>query len=491
MKTIFTFFVSAGVLLSFAGTAPGQDDPPTETTDVAFDIKPQSCPNPVNTRSKGKLPAAILGTEDFDVSEIDVTSLMLEGVAPLRTDIEDVAAPVALTGAIVECSDCGDPGPDGIDDLTMKFDTQDILAAIEPVEDGEVRVLTVTGLLTDGTAISGVDVVCIKKKTTDFDDDGDVGFKDFIAFARQFGRKRLEMDYDERFDLDDDGEVTFLDFLAFVQAYAASRGQGNGPANSSGDDGDDNGNGKGNSGGKGGGAGKLATPATGIALLPLSPTGGSEMRLSILLTGAVTVEGYSLNLNYDPDVLEFVGATGMSGSRFNLADGGQTPAVQSLTGPGEVLLADAFPQDRWLAGDAQLAELTFRVLDQTAPVQIEILGATLAFGDGSIGQLAGVRLDDVHGAPSSYALHRNVPNPFNPATQIAYELPDAGSVSLVIYNVMGQRVRILTKAHQPAGSYRLTWDGRDALGREVSSGIYVLRMQANGFEQMRKMLLLK
>jgi hypothetical protein len=90
-----------------------------------LDIHPQSCPNPLNGSSKGVMPAALLGTEDFDVNDIDVSTLLLEGVAPIRWSIEDVATPV-LNGDACECTT---EGPDGFSDLTLKFKTQEIVQA--------------------------------------------------------------------------------------------------------------------------------------------------------------------------------------------------------------------------------------------------------------------------------------------------------------------------------------------------------------------------
>ena len=88
-------------------------------------------------------------------------------------------------------------------------------------------------------------------------------------------------------------------------------------------------------------------------------------------------------------------------------------------------------------------------------------------------------------------LSQNYPNPFNPETQIPYQLPEAGEVSLAIYNTLGQQVRVLMDEKQEAGYYRVTRDGRDARGRRVSSGIYLVRMAAGEFSEVRKMVVLK
>jgi hypothetical protein len=128
---------------------------------VDFDIKPGSCPNPFNIKSKGVLPVAILGAENFDVNSIDTASIRLEGVAPLRSSLEDVAAPVV--NAQNQC-DCNTAGPDGFVDLTLKFDTQEIVNAIGEVADGEYLELVIKASLLDGKKIGGSDCIRIIKK---------------------------------------------------------------------------------------------------------------------------------------------------------------------------------------------------------------------------------------------------------------------------------------------------------------------------------------
>ena len=143
-------------------------EPAVITVTVPVDIKPTSCPNPLNLKSKGVLPIAILGTEDFDVTQIDPESIRLEGVSPTRWAIEDVATPYdGEIGDPAERDDCTTAGPDGMDDLTLKFDRQTIVAALGEVSDGEVLVLTLVGSLKGefgGSDIFGEDVVWIRAK---------------------------------------------------------------------------------------------------------------------------------------------------------------------------------------------------------------------------------------------------------------------------------------------------------------------------------------
>lgn len=133
-------------------------------TDVAIDIKPQSCPNPLNVKDKGVLPVAILGTAGFDVTQIDPSSIMLEGVAPLRWDWEDVATPFEPFTGKVDCMDCNEEGPDGFMDLTLKFDAQEIIATLGDVEDGECLVLHLEVKLYGGCEIFCEDVIKVIKK---------------------------------------------------------------------------------------------------------------------------------------------------------------------------------------------------------------------------------------------------------------------------------------------------------------------------------------
>jgi hypothetical protein len=98
---------------------------------------------------------------------------------------------------------------------------------------------------------------------------------------------------------------------------------------------------------------------------------------------------------------------------------------------------------------------------------------------------------DEFGMPSGFRLEQNVPNPFNPVTEILYEIPATGRVALEVYDVQGHLVRTLVDAVRNGGSHVATWDGRDAYGREVPTGVYFYRLSAEGFEGTRKMLLLK
>ncbi|MFZ5518686.1 MAG: FlgD immunoglobulin-like domain containing protein [Candidatus Zhuqueibacterota bacterium] len=91
--------------------------------------------------------------------------------------------------------------------------------------------------------------------------------------------------------------------------------------------------------------------------------------------------------------------------------------------------------------------------------------------------------------PETYQLGENFPDPFNPSTEIAFQIPKDGQVTIVIYNLLGERVKTLTNQFYSSGKYQLTWNGQDDLGRNAYSGIYFYRMEAGEFQASGKMIL--
>ena len=108
---------------------------------------------------------------------------------------------------------------------------------------------------------------------------------------------------------------------------------------------------------------------------------------------------------------------------------------------------------------------------------------------------SGLPLDSLEVAKID-ALLPNYPNPFNPETWIPYQLAAASSVQIHIYDLMGQRVRTLDLGQQPAGAYlsrnrAAYWDGRNALGEHVATGVYFYRLETDDFTEMKRMVIVK
>jgi len=93
--------------------------------------------------------------------------------------------------------------------------------------------------------------------------------------------------------------------------------------------------------------------------------------------------------------------------------------------------------------------------------------------------------------PKQFFLAQNYPNPFNPTTSISYGLPNDAHVSIEVFNLLGQRVRVLVNEDQSAGYKRIAWDGKDNVGKAVASGTYLYRLKAGDKESTMKMLMLK
>jgi hypothetical protein len=115
-----------------------------------------------------------------------------------------------------------------------------------------------------------------------------------------------------------------------------------------------------------------------------------------------------------------------------------------------------------------------------------------AFGKagGSVAKLLALA-QEVLGLPTTPQLGPAYPNPFNPQTTIQYWLPAPGQVGLGIYDMLGQRVRVLVEQPSSPGVYRVEWDGRDDQGMDLASGIYLFRLQVGAFVAVRRMALLK
>ncbi len=115
-----------------------------------------------------------------------------------------------------------------------------------------------------------------------------------------------------------------------------------------------------------------------------------------------------------------------------------------------------------------------------------------AFGGGSHQLYTKIKnRNDATKLPVKYALLQNYPNPFNPETTIEFQLPEKKRVTLTIYNILGQTVRILVVADFSAGTHRIIWDGKDNYGQNMGTGVFFYRLTAGKFQKIKKMVLLR
>jgi len=138
--------------------------------DYALDIRPGSCPNPLNLRSKGVFRASIIGSQRADVGQIDTSTICLQGAEALSIRAMDIAGPPPDE----ECG-CPSKGPDGYPDLVLTFSTQDVVDAMGEIAASKSPRLYLTGRLWDGTSFSTSDCVRIVGSGGDGKTDGSEG----------------------------------------------------------------------------------------------------------------------------------------------------------------------------------------------------------------------------------------------------------------------------------------------------------------------------
>jgi len=99
--------------------------------------------------------------------------------------------------------------------------------------------------------------------------------------------------------------------------------------------------------------------------------------------------------------------------------------------------------------------------------------------------------DEINQLPQAFNLYNNYPNPFNPVTTLRYDLPEDALVNITIYDIMGRIVRTLINSQQNAGFKSIQWNATNDAGSPLSAGLYLYKIQADNFVQIRKMVLLK
>jgi len=111
--------------------------------------------------------------------------------------------------------------------------------------------------------------------------------------------------------------------------------------------------------------------------------------------------------------------------------------------------------------------------------------------DGSQHEYGPIRAQGINTVPEEFSLSHSYPNPFNPETTFKYQLAEDSRVTINVYNLMGKRIKQLVREDKPAGYYTETWKGMDENGQRVSSGIYLIYLQAGSFSMTRKITLIR
>jgi len=299
-----------------------------------------------------------------------------------------------------------------------------------------------------------------------FGADATVGFDDFFIFAENFGSKAGDATFERAFDLHPNNRIDFNDFFVFADNFG-KRAKLSGKV-----------------------VPNLTAGVNGEARIDLFknailPRVGEEVVVDVSLSDFAEVKGYGFTVKFEGEALEFVKAVAEN-SKLGEGDFAR-PQVLSQS-EGTVALG-AF--GRSVSEDAVQLSLVFRTKAEIEQSLIEVTAGAVRDGNYAVNQIATLGAVSVETRPEAFALLNAYPNPFNPETTIKYHLPEAGQVRVEIRNMVGQVVRILVDQQQTAGRYALQWDARDASGQALASGIYLYRIQAGSFHNVKKMLLLK
>ena len=221
-------------------------------------------------------------------------------------------------------------------------------------------------------------------------------------------------------------------------------------------------------------------------LAPQTLVEGERVSVPVRMAADGTLQGVSVAVDWNDDVLEYAGWSAgdlmvrNDAPVFSAKPGVIDAAALGVGGPG-------------LGGEGVMATLHFKVRSVGDP------GLVIAEIDARNSQNEKVTLDGrvVGDTPSSEvvvrrsALRPNVPNPFNPRTTVYFDLAQAGPVTVRVYSVSGRLVRTLVSGEMAAGQHQVMWDGIDDAGRSVASGTYLVQLVARDRTDSRSMVLLK
>jgi len=256
----------------------------------------------------------------------------------------------------------------------------------------------------------------------------------------------------------------------------------------------------------------------------------SQTILELHYDGTTAIRGFGAKLEYDPGLIEVV----LDEYNTDIGEGGTVlPLTRSLS--NGVVELGAVLMDGSEVEQMRVATVSLRVLVELAePTEVKLTEVTLNFsdlpdqrittnevirlgpgasmvgdfdGNGAVGFLDFFMFADAFGSdgraklfalaeeliglPRAVSLAQNYPNPFNSATTIEYALRSASGVVLEVYDLSGQRVLKLVDHFHDEGRYTVSWDGLDKAGNPLSSGVYLMRLQALDRVETRKMMLMK
>jgi hypothetical protein len=227
---------------------------------------------------------------------------------------------------------------------------------------------------------------------------------------------------------------------------------------------------------------------------------GTQVQVEVFAQNSSPVDHLTLPLRLTSQAVKIVSAD-FSGTRSQSGDPIFTVQddqhfTLDVAWNGTALAAGAGPVARLILELAAQAPSQLVYVDTAGDFGFRLAGGSQtvevpAFTRGTVTLHTPTGVGDDPTRPWAFALLPNYPNPFNPSTCISYTLSTPGRVRLEVFNTLGRRVAALVDEYQSAGVHSVTWDGHDALGGPVPSGVYLYRLEAGEETALRKMTLMK
>ncbi len=223
-----------------------------------------------------------------------------------------------------------------------------------------------------------------------------------------------------------------------------------------------------------------------IRIPQLTGSVGETVTLPIFIEGRNDVYAAGFDLTYDSTLLTVLGIE--QGAANSLM-------AENLDKPEKIKLA-LINADGLVNAQNEIVKIKIRVekeLAGTSPLSLERAKLYDASAQPIKVRAIATNVAEEKTLPKEFALFQNHPNPFNPETQIRFQLPGESHVKLTLYNISGQLVRMLVNQKMSAGEWTETWDGRNDQGHQVPSGIYFYRLEAEHgqWTSTKKMILMR
>lgn len=306
----------------------------------------------------------------------------------------------------------------------------------------------------DGAQIVETDISkASASKSADWTGDGSIGLGDLILFGSHWNQTSADADFLTNFDLNKDNVINLSDLILLGNVWGTTVAK----------------------------VAKTAeTPVANVALnmVATANANNSVFFVTINASDVADVNGVDFTLSYDAAKFDFVpgSVTGLD-ENFSFVKSDQAGIVNIVS----VYLNEAF---------SGTITLGFTPIGVNSSMNVEMVNAIVAInGVESLANNAETVM--LKAIPSVYSLAQNFPNPFNPTTTIEYSIPTTGNVSLVIYNIAGQKVRTLVNGTQSASFYKVVWDGKNDNGMSVATGTYFYKLVSGNYSKIVKMTLMK